>query len=272
MLVYAFDYVCIVRYIFSMHNTAINPTEEIYAQIQMVADAFNVELFAGQLPKVLFTLQRGKKSAGYFAPNRWRHQNGVQVGEIALNPMFFASQPLIQLLQTIAHEMCHLWQHMCGQPGRAGYHNKEWANRMQEIGLMPSSTGMPGGMPVGQKMSDYPVAGGRFLQVCSDLIAKDFKFSWVDQGYAPRVTSRAVVTRELISNSPVSDVLLAPLEVLFPSLKSQLNLELASQKRKIRYQCPICKTNIWGKKGLSLICGACNVQFAADCIVVNEGA
>lgn len=50
--------------------------------------------------------------------------------------------------------MTHLWQYHFGKPGRRGYHNKEWANKMESIGLMPSSTGQPGGDKTGDKMAE----------------------------------------------------------------------------------------------------------------------
>jgi hypothetical protein len=41
------------------------------------------------------------------------------------------------------HEMAHVWQHAHGKPSRNGYHNKEWAAKMDERGLIPSDTHPP---------------------------------------------------------------------------------------------------------------------------------
>jgi hypothetical protein len=49
------------------------------------------------------------------------------------------------VLSTLVHEQAHLWQHHFGKPGRGRYHNREWAAKMVEIGLIPSATGEPGG-------------------------------------------------------------------------------------------------------------------------------
>ena len=40
--------------------------------------------------------------------------------------------------------MTHLEQAHFGKPSRNGYHNKEWADLMERVGLMPSDTGAPG--------------------------------------------------------------------------------------------------------------------------------
>lgn len=42
--------------------------------------------------------------------------------------------------------------------------NEEWADKMEGIGLMPSSTGKPGGSRTGEKMADYAIEGGLFMQ------------------------------------------------------------------------------------------------------------
>ncbi|MBM5564638.1 SprT-like domain-containing protein, partial [Klebsiella quasipneumoniae] len=86
-------------------------------------------------------------------------RDGGTTDEIAMNPAYFAVCPPEEIMQTLVHEMAHLWQHHFGKPGRRGYHNKEWAERMEEIGLMPSSTGKPGGAKTGDKMADYIIEG-----------------------------------------------------------------------------------------------------------------
>ena len=68
-----------------------------------------------------------------------------RTAEIALNPDTFEDRTDMEILNTLAHEMCHLWQHYFGKPSRGGYHNREWATMMEKIGLMPSSTSEPGG-------------------------------------------------------------------------------------------------------------------------------
>jgi hypothetical protein len=49
----------------------------------------------------------------------------------------------------------HVWQHAHGKPTRNGYHNKEWAAKMDNLGLVPSSTG---GKRTGQSVSHYIAA------------------------------------------------------------------------------------------------------------------
>nr|WP_025465377.1 SprT-like domain-containing protein [Acinetobacter baumannii] len=100
--------------------------------------------------------------------------------------------PLLEVLQTLVHEMVHAWQFHFGKPGRRGYHNKEWADKMEAIGLMPSSTGKPGGARTGEKMADYAIPGGLFMQATDKLLTQDFKISWLDR-FPPMTTIAAPI-------------------------------------------------------------------------------
>jgi predicted SprT family Zn-dependent metalloprotease len=158
------------------------PTSETYKELQLAVDVFNKELFDGQLPDCLITLQRRPRTSGYFSPARFGTKKGQTTDDIALNPENFALHPLLYILQVIGHEQVHQWQHHFGKPTRRTYHDKEWSDKMISIGLMPSHTGEPGGRKVGQKMADYPMPGGRFLEVANRLLAdRSFVITWYDR-------------------------------------------------------------------------------------------
>src|SRR5262245_50122233 len=53
--------------------------------------------------------------------------------------------------------MVHCWQEHFGKPGRARYHNHEWADKMEALGLMPSDTGEENGKRVGQRVRHYVI-------------------------------------------------------------------------------------------------------------------
>ncbi|WP_054944720.1 SprT-like domain-containing protein, partial [Novosphingobium sp. KN65.2] len=159
-----------------------NPTAQAYAELQLAFDHYNRELFAGELPPCLITMQREKRSYGYFSSERFvHHHDKSKTDEIAINPAYFAVVPLLEVLQTVAHEMVHAWQFHFGNPSRSGYHNREWADKMEAIGLMPSSTGQPGGARTGQKMADYAIPGGPFMLATDALLTQNFRISWVDR-------------------------------------------------------------------------------------------
>ena len=83
------------------------PTPETYAELQHAYDVFNRSLFGGELPECLITLQRNKNTCGYFSPERFVNRNGQCIDEIAVNPSLFAVTPIIEVMQTLVHEMAH---------------------------------------------------------------------------------------------------------------------------------------------------------------------
>lgn len=244
-----------------MSHVNVTPTADLYGQLQQVATHFNQALFEGMLPPMVITLQRSGTASGYFSASRWIHSNGTTVSELALNPAVFATRPLIALYQTVAHELCHLWQHIDGSASRPGYHNSVWAEKMIDIGLMPSSTGKPGGATTGQKMSDYPLPGGKFLNACEALATEGFALTWLDQGHRMAVDFRYAVEAPLDIEGDIAKQLLTPLGEFFPNLERQQPLVAVNQKLKIKYACPECRVGVWGKRGLVINCGRCGLAF-----------
>ena len=137
------------------------PSPETYGALQSAYDHFNVSLFGGELPQCLIVLHRLRAGQlGHYAPGRFEAKSDPQtLDEIAIDPQIFAHSERLAL-STLVHEMCHLWQQHNGKPSRNGYHNKEWSLKMQQVGLMPSSTSFAGGKRTGQKISHYIIEGG----------------------------------------------------------------------------------------------------------------
>lgn len=241
------------------------PTTDLYASLQVVYEHFNQTLFKrSPLPNVMFTAQRQKSMMGYFSPERWTSKSGKNCHELAINPSYVGRSAIIELLQTLVHEMVHCWQYCYGKPGRANYHNKEWANKMESIGLMPSSTGKPGGRKTGQSMSDYPIVGGEFILQCRALVLfKNFELPWVDRYAQVTLTSATDVDKYTDALTGIDgnalDRLTTSVSTLFDDSTFVQEPEIAAKKVKIRYTCRACLVNVWGKAGLNISCNDCNV-------------
>jgi hypothetical protein len=204
-----------------------NPTQSAYRHLAEAYVHFNRELFQNQLPACLITMQRRKGAYGFFAAERFASPTAPAnaIDEIALNPAHFSGRRPTAIFATLAQEMVHAWQHHHGKPGRLGYHNREWAQQMRRIGLIPSDTGQPGGKETGQRMRCYVEQGGVFEHAC-----------------------RALLDR--------SDV------VLYHD-RPQLEPEAKKTSGKTRYACPNCKLRAWARSGVSLICEACDRKLLA---------
>ncbi len=243
------------------------PTDAAYGELRLAYDTFNQQLFDGQLPPCLLTLQRKKRTHGYFSPKRFGTRRGETTDEIALNPEYFAVTPLLETLQTIAHEMVHLWQAHFGTRGRARYHNAEWADKMESIGLMPSSTGKPGGRRVGDRVSDYVIPGGRFAAVAQDLLANhDFGITWYDR-FAPSGTPNPVPEADGIPG-----LCTQAFEVAATTGVEVVHTQGAQANRSNRekYNCVGCGLNVWGKPGIRVSCMDCGIELEAVVIGTSD--
>ena len=190
-------------------------------------ETYDPSLFEGELPNCLITLQRSKKSYGYFCGDRFGRADGTLTDEIALNPTHFRDRPQEEVLATLAHEMVHLWQHHFGKPGRGRYHNKEWAEKMRSIGLQPTSTSKDDGAETGDVMGHIIVADGPFDRTVRKLLAKGLVVLWIE---LPEKTADAVDDED--------------------------GEEKASKSgKRVRYICPHGDMKAWAKHGAKLVCG-----------------
>jgi len=246
------------------------PTPQTYAELQLAYDHFNKALFDGALPGCLITLQREKRTCGYYSQARFANLDGELSDEIALNPAFFAVVPLVETMQTLVHEMVHQWQAHFGKPGRGRYHNDEWADKMEAVGLMPSSTGHPGGKRTGDHMADYAMKDGRFLKACQSLVTNEaFRLSWYDRFPAKEHVQMGLNTSAVhLSTSvgggqpPAATLSVASSLVVTDSTTGATGIgQGGDRSNRLKYTCA-CKHNVWGKPGLRLQCLECGQMFA----------
>jgi SprT-like family len=150
-----------------------------YGTFENAYDYFDKTLFEGSLPPVFITLQRHPRALGYFSAKRFQRRGNVRehIGEIALNPDGFAGRTDEEILSTLVHEMAHVAQKEHGDPGRRGYHNREWAQLMFNVGLMPSTTGKPGGAVTGENVSHYILNNGPFDVACRAFLER-YRLVW----------------------------------------------------------------------------------------------
>jgi hypothetical protein len=225
-------------------------TEKEYTAFAEAFRYYNRRLFDGTLPDCLFTLQRKHGARGYFSSEVFEARpdeadgaradeaeaggmalnpatdRGRTTDEIALNPVHFKERTDEEILSTLVHEMVHLWQHHFGHPGRTRYHNRQWADRMEELGLMPSDTGEPGGKRTGPRVTHYILDGGPFEKAARELLAGGFRLNWQ--------------SRRCDCDKPKHPA------------------------SKVKYTCPGCQQNAWAKPDASLVCGLCDVAMPSE--------
>lgn len=162
-----------------------NPATQLYNELDQAYRYFNDKLWDGRLPPCVVILDRAPRRLGHFLQDGYATkpadglEDEVKVDEIGMNPEAMRVRSDAETLSTLVHEQAHNWQRHFGSkmPKRA-YHNKEWANKMEEVGLMPSSTAQPGGKRTGRLVSHYIVEGGPFAKACEELIRSGFRLSY----------------------------------------------------------------------------------------------
>lgn len=221
---------------------------DLARQFQEAFSFFNERLFGNTLPEVIITTQSHRGAAGFFkfesyAERRFEDSDMLEpsfrIHEIAIMPDAMWQRDDMEVLSTLVHEMCHLWQYVRGTPSRGGYHNREWARKMELVGLMPSALGrfdkrnpdLPEkeksdmeGAATGQSMSHYIPANSQFRTSCSDLLKTGFSLR----------------------------------------LQQEEKLALKRPKSKFRYTCPDCKTKVWAKMGVKIVCGDCQTEMECE--------
>jgi predicted SprT family Zn-dependent metalloprotease/predicted RNA-binding Zn-ribbon protein involved in translation (DUF1610 family) len=192
-----------------------------YRAFQDAYDFFNAELFAGTLPQVLVTLQRHANAKGYFSADRFTSRlSDTGAHELAMNPDYFTGRTDEDILSTLVHEMAHVWQQAYGKAPRSAYHDRQWAAKMKEIGLQPTTTGLPGGKETGQSVTHFIIPEGRYAKAYAKLKGTQFKLNWESSPAGPRA--------------------------------------LAKKASKTKFTCPDCGQNAWAKPDAALACYECS--------------
>jgi len=199
-----------------------------YGTLQKAYDYFNGSLFEGSLPQVLITLQRHRGARGYFSSDRFKRRDNARkhVHELALNPDAFPGRSDEEILSTLVHEQVHVWQREFGHPGRGRYHNREWAAKMHSIGLMPSTTGEPGGAVTGECVTHYILDGGPFQVACRSFLERY------------RLVCESAVGRD--SGSGLAGA------------------EMTKTQTRTKFTCPNCGLNAWAKPDALIDCHRCS--------------
>lgn len=208
-------------------------------------DYYNERLFNGELEQCLVNLSRHRGAHGFFAPGRWKDGEKT-VHEISINPDSI-NRPAKQWHSTLVHEMCHLWQETKGKAPRKCYHDKQFAAKMDSVGLVCSNTGQPGGKRTGQNMTHYVQAGGPFEKAFDEIGSEN-------------LAALELPLKPSIKHIDI-DSILAGIRNSDNEDSEEID-EKPVQKSgvKIKYSCG-CGNNVWGKSGLNFTCDDCEESY-----------
>ena len=103
------------------------------------ADFFNVAFFKDEpVPVSVISFERTKVTTlGHYVPGRnsLGILENININSAHLNP------PLWDILATLLHEMCHVWQKLHGRPSKSWFHNKQFQLKMLSFGILINNKG-----------------------------------------------------------------------------------------------------------------------------------
>ena len=186
-----------------------------YTLIEFIFDYYNQALFQGQL-KYCFIYLKKKGVIGFISPESINTQKAPAHGS-SPNPQDMEWESM-EFHINFVHYMLHIWQRDYGNPSRNGYHNTDYTQKSEEVGIITSSTGEPGGKRTGQKVFPYHAPGGLFVKSYNDF--------------------------------PKDEIEYLPLPVMGDPANS-------SKDNKTTYQCPCCGNKAYGKQNILIVCFVC---------------
>lgn len=238
-----------------------SPTLTMYSALQHAFDHFNEQLFAGELPPCLITLRSSRRQRGYHHAWRFISSEGTVIHELGLHPGYFTLHPLEVSLSTLVHEMVHHWQECFGQPSRSNHHNREWVAKMESVGLVPSSSGLPDGKQTGRKVTHYIQPDGLYAHACAELLGQGFALPWFDRHAPAKPEQIRQVQEQLAEQGLAMANSEAPIETIPtpPDTESPPVFSPPEPRRdpRVRLVCPQCQARAWVKPDTPLVCGTC---------------
>lgn len=257
------------------------PTIKLYQELQNAFDYFNEHLFDNKLPNVIITLQRNENICGQFISDSY--MGGGVTSEISLNPDLFGPLPIFDTLATLAHEMCHVWRHYIpATPSEGDYHDSQWADKMESIGLTPTDTGKVGGNRTGQYVTHFITEGGRFETVVFDLLKSGFNipyYSTYNHDAIIESNTDLSIIKKWIAKAGSCGILEAKVRFTLSPFNpfndlADLNRNLYCEFGQVfaesrggapkptqiqtKYNCQYCGFTAKAKPSANLICGDCN--------------
>ena len=245
------------------NNNAIPETEEVktsielYSKIQKVIDEIDSFFFSGKgkqkLPEVVFAINERCKACvlAYVSPEAlYDKAKAKKLQYLAINPAYL-NRDSKEILATICHELCHVYEHAYIHIPRGGYHDKQWAELMRDCGLEPIYNNK-------SKTSVHHkiIEGGAFEDFVKQFKEEHGEDYFNIVSYSSEVERQARKALGLEEGEGEDEGELGPDNADKPVKKYNRN--------KIKYTCPECKAKVWGKAGLNIYCSDCECSFEEE--------
>lgn len=231
-------------------------SEELYKKIQKVIDELDNTFFSGKgkqnIPELVFAINNQVRSCvtAFVAPDSlYDKVNNKKLQYLGINPKHL-NRDISEILATICHELCHIYENAYIHIPRGGYHDKQWAELMTECGLTPvflnkSKTAV----------STRITEGGEF-----ETFVKSFReengedyFNIVE--YSLEIEHKTKVALGIEDDDSEDDT---------PKADNADKPIKKYNRNKVKYECESCGAKVWGKAGLWIRCKNCSYDFTEE--------
>lgn len=234
----------------------VKTSTELYRKIQYVIDLLDAEFFSGKgkqsIPELVFAVNNQCKScvtAFVQADALYNKSSNKKLQYLALNPKYF-DRSNSEILATICHELCHVYENQYVHIARNGYHDRIWADLMQDCGLEPvylnkSKTA------VSTKITE----GGVFEQLVEKFTDENGENFFDIVEYSQEVERKTLIALGLADSDLEDDL---------PKADNAGKTIKKYNRNKVKYTCHSCGIKVWGKSGLNIQCNDCGEDFTEE--------
>ena len=234
----------------------VKTSQELYSKIQTVIDLVDKRFFSGKkkekIPQLVFAINNKCRScvvAYVQADALYDKKTDTKLQYMGINPDYL-DRPIGEILSTICHELCHVYEHAYIHIPRGGYHDKQWAELMRDCGLEPKYLNSSK-----TAVSHTIIKDGEFDKFVSEFVEKYGADYFNIVSYSAEVKRRT--RKELgLEDDDEDDDSPKPDNADKPIKKYNRN--------KIKYICPECQAKVWGKGGLSIHCNECDCDLEEE--------
>ena len=192
---------------------------------------------------------------GFYRNESWGNSADLaedRVPEIAINPEFLASHGFIEFIQTLTHEKCHQWQYKHGKPGRKGYHNIQFSQKMIAMGLQPIAHDKTVKHTCNKCGHQWPAnEGGRDGCLKPRCGSTDIKYAVCGQSVGDKIIKGGVLDKFI-------KALPKKIQLPFLGLRPMKRLKKPSY---VKFECFGCGDGFRAKPSLRARCESCDRPF-----------
>lgn len=227
----------------------VKTSTELYTKIQLVIDELDKAFFSGKgkqkIPDVVFAINNQCRSCvtAFVSPDAlYDKSKGIKLQYLAINPKYL-DRKIGDILGTICHELCHVYENAYIHIARGGYHDKTWAGLMEECGLAPkylntSKTAVDHKIIKGGVFEDFV---NKFKEEHGDDFFNIVEYSTVIEKKTKKALGLSDDDED--DDTPKADNADKPIKKY--------------NRNKIKYTCRCCGLTVWGKPNLDISCNEC---------------